>query len=450
MIAYHARWVVPVSGPPLRDATVGVEGSRIAYVGRRRGAPRGESRDLGDAVLLPGLVNAHTHLELTAMRGLLEGLPFAEWIRALTRARLTVLDDAALRDGARLGIAEGLAAGITTFADTCASGVVLGALGEMGVRGIMFQEVFGPDPAVRSESLAGLRSAVDRLRPLETPLVRLGVSPHAVFTVHEDLLVDVVAYAMGAGLPVAIHLAESDAETAFLREGDGPFAEGLRSRGIAVVRRAHSPVHLLVELGVTLARPLLIHCVKVDATDIAFIAESACPVAHCPASNAKLGHGIAPVREMLDAGIVIGLGSDSVASNNAMNILGEARIAALLQDARDGRPGVLPAEDALSLATLGGARALGLDDRIGSLNVGKDADLAAFPLDQASGTPVYDPVTALVFALGGSGSPARLVTVAGVERVRDGSVIDLDPNVARRVGRSGEALATWRARGGSH
>jgi 5-methylthioadenosine/S-adenosylhomocysteine deaminase len=446
VIAYHARWVVPVSRPPIRDATVAVEGARIVYVGPRRAAPPAESVDLGDAVLLPGLVNAHTHLELTAMRGLLEGLPFVEWIRALTRARQAVLDDDTMRDAARLGIAEGLAAGITTYADTSASGVTLGALAEMGVRGIMYQEVFGPDPAGRPESLAGLRRAVERLRPIETRLVRLGVSPHAVFTVHEDLLVDVVAYAMREQLPVAMHLAESDAEIAFLREGEGPFADGLRARSIAVARRSHSPVHLLVELGLMLARPLLIHCVKVDATDIAFIAEAGCPVAHCPASNAKLGHGIAPVLELLEAGVVIGLGSDSVASNNAMHLLGEARLAALVQGVRHGRPGALSAVDALSLATLGGARALGLDDRIGSLDVGKDADLAAFPLDDAAGTPVYDPITALVFALGGSGTRASLVTVAGVERVRDGRVVDLDPELAGRVRRGAGALAAWRER----
>jgi 5-methylthioadenosine/S-adenosylhomocysteine deaminase len=261
--------------------------------------------------------------------------------------------------------------------------------------------------------------------------------------------VDVAAYAMGEALPIAIHLAESDAEIAYLRDGEGPFADGLRARGIPVGRRSHSPVHLLVELGVTLARPLLIHCVKVDATDIAFVAESNCPVAHCPASNALLGHGIAPVRALLDAGVVVGLGSDSVASNNAMHLLGEARLAALLQDAREGRPGALSAADALSLATLGGARALGLGDSIGSLEVGKDADLAAFPLDQEAGTPVYDPATALVFALGGSGCRARLVTVAGVERVRDGIVLGLDPGVAGRVSRSAADLAAWRARDGA-
>lgn len=441
MINYHARWVIPVTRAPLADATVSVSGAHIAYIGPRRDAPAGEDVELGDAVLLPGLVNTHTHLELTAMRGLLTGFEFVTWIRTLTAARAAVLTPDAMRDAARLGIAEGLAAGITTYADTSASGVVLSALREMGVRGIMFQEVFGPAESQRADAMAGLRAAVDALRPLETDLVRLGVSPHAPYSVHEDLMIDAAAYAIGAGLPVAIHLAESDAEIAFLREAEGPFADGLRARGIPVVRRAHSPVHLLVELGVVLARPLLIHCVKLDESDIAFIAHYGCPVAHCPTSNAVLGHGIAPLRELLDAGVVVGLGTDSAASNDRMDMLGEARLATLLQGTRLQRPDALPTREALALATIGGARALGLDDRVGSLDVGKEADLAAFSLDTIRGATLLEPEAA---ALAAVGTPATLVTVAGQPRVSRGQILGLDPSLAARVSRSAADLATWR------
>lgn len=441
MINYHARWVLPVSRPPLSGATVSVAGSRIAYVGPRQDAPAGDDVDLGEALLIPGLVNTHTHLELTAMRGLLQGLEFVTWIRTLTQARAAVLTDVAMLDAARLGIAEGLRAGTTTFADTSASGVVLQALRDMGVRGIMYQEVFGPAPGPRQAALAELRSRVESLRPLQTDHVRLGVSPHAVYTVHEDLLVDAAAYAVGERLPIAMHVAESEPELRFLRHGEGPFADGLRARGIEVVRRAHSPVHLLVELGIVIARPLLIHAVTVDETDIAFIAEHDCPVAHCPGSNATLGHGIAPLREMLDAGIRVGLGSDSAASNDRLDILGEARLARLLQNARLHTPDALDPRVALELATIGGARALGLDQRIGSLEVGKEADLAAFPLDPAIDGATRDPVE---LALAAAGRPARLVTVAGCSRVRDGTVLGLDPDLARRVGASAASLAAWR------
>jgi cytosine/adenosine deaminase-related metal-dependent hydrolase len=444
VIRYHASWVVPITAPPIQNGTVIVDDSRIAWVGPRRDAPRADDVDLGDAVLVPGLVNAHTHLELTSMRGFLEGLGFVQWIRELTAARAAVLDDAAMLDGARVGLVEGLLSGITTYADTCSSGVAIQAMRELGVRGIMYQEVFGPAPEQHDASMAGLAAAIDRLRPFESELVRLGVSPHAPYTVHDDLMVDAAAFAIRQGMPVAIHLAESKAEIAFLREGEGPFATGLRARGIDVVRRSHSPVHWLVELGVVLAHPLLIHGVEVDATDIAFIAEHRCPVAHCPASNAKLGHGIAPVRAMLDAGVTVGLGSDSVASNNMMDLLGEARQAVLAQNAALARPDALGAHEALVLATIGGARALGLAERIGSLEAGKEADLAAFPLDGVRATPTFDPEVALVFAM--PGTAARLVTVAGRELVRDGRLVagTLDGAVTDRVRAHARALRAWR------
>jgi 5-methylthioadenosine/S-adenosylhomocysteine deaminase len=444
VIRYHARWVVPITSPPIENGTVVVDGQSIAWVGPRREAPGGDDVDLGDAVLLPGLVNTHTHLELTAMRGFLEGLEFVQWIRQLTAARAAVLDEAAMLDSARLGVAEGLLAGITTYADTCSSGVSMVAMREIGVRGIMYQEVFGPAPEQHDAAMAGLTEAIDRLRPLVTDLVGLGVSPHAPYTVHDDLMVDAAALAIRHGMPVAIHLAESKAEIAFLREGDGPFATALRARGIDVVRRSHSPVHWLVELGVVLAHPLLIHCVQVDDTDIAFIAENHCPVAHCPASNAKLGHGIAPVRAMLDAGVVVGLGSDSVASNNAMDLLAEARQAALMQNAAGGRPDALSMRAALRLATMGGAQALRLDGRIGSLEAGKEADLAAFSLAAMRATPSVDPEAALVFAL--PGTVARFVCVAGRELVRDGRLVagTLDGAVTERVRSHARALAAWR------
>jgi cytosine/adenosine deaminase-related metal-dependent hydrolase len=444
VIRYHARWVVPITTPPIENGTVVVDGRRIAWVGPRGEGPTGTDVDLGDVILLPGLVNTHTHLELTAFRGFLEGLDFFTWIRTLTAARAAVLDDAAMLDAARVGLAEGLLAGITTYADTCSSGVAVQAMRDFGVRGIVYQEVFGPAPGQRDESMAGLQAAIERLRPLANDLVALGVSPHAPYTVHDDLMVDASAFAVRHGMPVAIHLAESKEEIAFLREGEGPFAELLRARGIDVVRRSHSPVHWLVELGVVVAHPLLIHCVQVDATDIAFIAESHCPVAHCPSSNAKLGHGTMPLKHMLDENVVVGLGSDSVASNNMMDMLAEARQAALMQNAATGRPDALGARDALALATIGGARALGLDARIGSLEASKDADLAAFPLAGARGTPSFDPEAALVFAL--PGTAAQFVCVAGRELVRDGRLVagTLDGAVTERVRASARALKAWR------
>jgi 5-methylthioadenosine/S-adenosylhomocysteine deaminase len=433
--------VLPIVAPPIEGGTVVVDGDRIAWVGPRAQAPAGGSDDdLGDAVLLPGLVNAHTHLELTVMRGFLEDLAFFDWVRTLTRARHFVLDAAALLDSARLGVVEGLRAGVTTFADTGDSPAPFDALRELGARGIAFREVFGPDPAQAEASLAALREKIIDMRARETPLVRVGVSPHAPYSVSDALFAAVARFAEAERLPIAVHIAESEVESALVERAQGPFADFLRSRVLDVEPRARSPIALLERCGVLGARALLIHAVRADAPDIATMARHQCGVAHCPASNAKLAHGIAPLVEMLDAGLAVGLGSDSMASNNRMDILGEGRLAALQQRARTGIPGAIPPHAVLELATRGGARALGMADQIGALAVGCQADLAAFALDPAS-RPVHDIAAAVVHA---GGTPAMRTVVAGRILVRDGVVLHEDASLAQRVQRSADALGRWR------
>jgi 5-methylthioadenosine/S-adenosylhomocysteine deaminase len=303
----------------------------------------------------------------------------------------------------------------------------------------MYQEVFGPDPTQCRASLTELREKIDTLRPRETALVHVGVSPHAPYTVSDALFGAVARYARDAQLPVAIHIAESQVEQDLVTHGAGAFADGLRARGIPVAPRARSPIALLSALGVLESRPLLIHCVRVDDSDIAAIAETRSAVAHCPASNAKLAHGIAPLAALLAARVSVGLGSDSVASNNRMDILEEARLAILFQRARLGAPAAIPPALGLSLATLDGARALGLDHEIGSLEVGKAADLSAFPLDGVG--PVFDPEAHAVLAM--PGTRASFVAVAGRELVQDGKLIDEDPALGSRVQRSADALEAW-------
>jgi 5-methylthioadenosine/S-adenosylhomocysteine deaminase len=439
VIRYRARYVLPITAPAIEDGVVAVDGSRIAYVGTRDGAPPGEECDLGNALLLPGLVNAHCHLELTAMRGFLEDLDFRHWIIRLTTAKRAVLSREMLLDSARYGIAEGLLRGITTFGDTCDSGVAFDAMLETGVRGVMFQEVFGPDPAQCAVSLAELREKVDRLRPRETPLVRVGVSPHAPYTVSDTLFSAVAHYASGEHLPIAIHVAESQIEQDLVTSGRGVFADGLRARGITVEPRARTPIELLAKLRVLDAKPLLIHCVRVDAADVEHIARSHSSVAHCPASNAKLGHGIAPLSEFLRANIPTGLGSDSMASNNRMDILEEGRLAALFQRALRADHHEIDAQTSITLATLGGARCLGIDQEVGSLEPGKSADLAAFALDSIG--PVHDPISAAVFAL--PGRHASLVTVSGKVLVRNGTLSNAEPDLDSRVQQTANALQAW-------
>jgi cytosine/adenosine deaminase-related metal-dependent hydrolase len=441
---YHARWVLPITQPPIENGTVAESDGLITYVGPRAKAPSGQDYDLGEAILLPGLVNTHTHLELTAMRGFLEDCRFTEWIDKLRQSRNEILDSEMLLDSARFGIVEGLEAGITTYADTCSSGVVLQAMRELGVRGIMYQEVFGPDPSQAEIAMRELEERIEKLQLEQTGMVTLGVSPHAPYTVSDPLYDAAADFANARHLPLAMHIAESEPEYDIVANGTGDFADRWQRRGIPVGRRARSPIALLEQHGALERGPLLIHCVRVDDADIEIIARHRCAVAHCPASNAKFGHGIAPLLPLMAAGVRVGMGSDSVASNNRMDILDESRLAVLIHRAATRRHDAFGAHQALELATIGGARALGIDSRVGSLEVGKDADLAAFRIDIPRTTPVGDPYSTAIFAL--PGRSAELVTVHGRVLVDRGRALGTDKSLANRVRSAGDALAAWAAR----
>src|SRR5438105_2014464 len=441
---YHARWVLPITQPPIENGTVVETDGRITYVGPRSGAPAGKDYELGESILMPGLVNTHTHLELTAMRGFLEDLDFSAWIDKLRQSRNEILDSSMLLDSARFGILEGLEAGVTTYADTCSSTVALTAMCELGVRGTMYQETFGPDPSSCGAAIETLENQLAGLGPQQTDLVSLGVSPHAPYTVSDPLYAAVAKLARERKLPLAMHIAERAAGEEMVTKGAGDFAERWLRRGIEVSRRARSPVGLLEKHDLLRPGSLLIHCVRVDDADITTIARRGCSVAHCPASNAKFGHGVAPLLPMLAAGIPVGIGSDPVASNNRMDILVEPRLAVLTHRAAARRHDAFGAHQALELATNGGARALGLDDRIGSLEVGKDADFAAFRIDIPRTTPAGDPYSAAIFAL--PGRSAELVMVRGQVLVERGKCRGYDGALAERVKSVGEALGKWAAR----
>src|SRR5512140_1000600 len=300
------------------------------------------------------------------MRGFLEHLCFNDWIDKLRSSRKHALTDDMLLDSARYGIIEGLESGITTYADTCATGFVMHAMLEMGVRGIMFQETFGSGPEQCEASITALRARVAELAPLQTDLVKLGISPHAPYTVSDLLYKASADFAREEGWLMGLHIAESAAEQELVQNGAGAFAEEWIERSLEVIPRGRSPVALLETTGCLATSPLLIHAVRLDSADIELIAKHNCTIAHCPASNAKFGHGISPLAELLEAGVKVGLGSDSVASNNRMDILEEARLAVLFQRASRRNERIIPAHQALELATLGGAKALRIDDKVGS------------------------------------------------------------------------------------
>lgn len=349
---------------------IGSDG-RIEAVGADAAVPHPPdvvAESFGDAILLPGLVNTHTHLELT---GLAEGAPgpdFPAWIRQL-RSRKAERAPEEFLAAAREGLADCWAAGVTTVGDTGDTGAAIEALSASGGCGIAYQEVFGPHPAQCEESLGGLRRRVEALARFVGERVAVGVSPHAPYTVSGRLYAATAAWAEEEALPVAVHLAESPAETELLARGEGGFAEAWRERGIPhLAPLGCSPVQWLGRHGVLGERTLCIHLVQVAPVDIELLSDAGVAVAHCPLSNRAHGHGTAPLGALLSAGLRVGLGTDSVVSVGTLDLLAEARMAAAL--------GGLDARAALALCTISGARALGLGREIGSLQVGKWGDCA--------------------------------------------------------------------------
>jgi cytosine/adenosine deaminase-related metal-dependent hydrolase len=365
-----AEWVLPVAAPPIERGAVliGSDG-RIEAVGADHLVPRppeAVEEQYDGGLLLPGLINTHTHLELT---GLAEGPPgadFTGWILGVRQAKAARSPEA-FDQAARRGLEACWAAGVTTVADTGDSGAVIRALAELGGSGIVYHEVFGPHPGQVAESLAGLRAAVSRLARYATGRVRIGVSPHAPYTVSGELYAATSAYAADEGLPLAVHLAESLAESELLEQGHGTFAEAWARRGIPLPPGpGRTPVEWLDAHGVLGERTLCIHLVQVSAGDLDRVAARGAAVAHCPLSNRAHGHGGAPLGAMLRRGLRVGVGTDSVLSVGELDLLAEARAARVL--------GGLDAAGALALCTTGAAAAIGLAGEIGSLQPGRWGD----------------------------------------------------------------------------
>jgi 5-methylthioadenosine/S-adenosylhomocysteine deaminase len=390
MLRIRAGVVFPVTAPPIEDGAVlvGADG-RIAAVGphARVPAPREAERlEFPGAILTPGLVNVHTHLELTHLAGRNGEKDFVKWIARVRELKEATPPEEFLAAAER-GLRDCWGRGVTCIAETGSTGAAMEALVRFGGRGIVFQEVFGPSPAQVATSMAELEQQVLRLRRLATSQRRVGVSPHAPYTVSESLFRRVARFAQQDGLPLAVHLAESQEESELIRYGAGPFAESLRARGIAVEPHHCSPVQYLRELGVLRPGTLAIHCVQVDDADMQTLKTNRVAVAHCPRSNRAHAHGSAPISALRDAGIPVGIGTDSVASVPDLDVWAEARVS------------WFGADEALRLLTLDGARALGWERDIGSLETGKAGDLAVFGHSPPHRLP--PPPAALLTVVGG-------------------------------------------------
>lgn len=386
-----ARWTVPVvPRGALSACSVIIDAGRIVAIVPSAHANRdyaaSEHLELPTHALLPGLVNAHTHAAMSLLRGSADDVPLVPWLKDYIWPReKAFLSPDFVQDGTLLAAAEMLCGGVTCcndqyfFPDAAARAYAASGMRAMlGLAVLDFPTAYAADADGYLQ--AGL-AARDRWK--HEPLLSFSLAPHAPYTVADASWTKIVVYARQLDLPIQTHLLETDAERA-------------RSKAEFGIQ----PLQRLDRLGVTGPTFIAVHGTHLDASDIELLAAQGCHVVHCPVSNLKLAAGIAPVAQMMRHGVNVALGTDGAASNNRLDVFGEARVAALLAKGVSGDAGVIPAAEALQMATLNGARALGLDGEIGSIEPGKQADLIAVDLGGIAHTPCYDPVSHLIHVIG--------------------------------------------------
>jgi len=405
---WTAAWVYPVSAPPIRDGAVAVQGGRLLAVGQRRDLASlgGMRQDLGAAAILPGLVNCHTHLELTALPPL-AATAFVPWVLELLQKRRSLAPSAVGR-GIETGAEALLRSGTTCVGDVSSRGESLPVLRRLGLRGVVFRELLGLPLCEADARLRAAREDVDRLQAEAAGSgLRPGLAPHSAYALSESLLVAAAGWLRAAALPACIHVAESPAEVEFLATGRGPIPGALypavNCQTPPPRRPARSPVAYLAALDAVPRGALVVHGVHVDAADCEILRRQEVTVAHCPRSNARLAEGGAPLSAFRRAGIPVGLGTDSLASAPSLDLWDEMR--AVLASDPDGPRAVL------QMATQGGAAALGLRDEIGCLAPGKRADLIAV---EAGHVQSKDPIGSLL--AGTRGEDVLLTIVDGTCR----------------------------------
>jgi len=414
MLLIIPAWIAPVAPRPdvLAGHAVAVDGERIAALLPAAEAiarfPDVERLELPGHLLVPGLVNLHTHAAMTLLRGVGDDLPLQAWLETrIWPLEAKLMSPEFVFDGSLLACAEMLLGGTTCFNDmyffpeqVAAAAATLGMRAALGIIVLEFASAYASGAAEYLRKGLELR---DRLR--DDPLVSFCLAPHAPYTVTDESFRRVARLVGELGLPVHCHLHETAQEVA-----DGLAATGRR------------PLARLAELGLLGPELIAVHAVHTDESDLRLLAEHGASVAHCPHSNLKLGSGIAPVARMGELGINVGIGTDGAASNNRLDLLAEARTAALLAKGSSGDATAWSAHRTLEAMTLGGARALGLAGRIGSIEPDKQADLVAVELTAPEVSPVFDPVSHLLYAAGRE--HVREVWVAGRHVVRKRQLVD--------------------------
>ena len=386
-----AGWIIPVDPDQrsLANHSLLIKADRIVALVPRDEADNWVSKEkihLPGHALIPGLVNLHTHAAMTLLRGYADDLPLMKWLQEhIWPAESLHVSADFVRDGTRLAGLEMLKCGVTCFNDMYFfSDAVIEAAVETGIRvaaGLIVVDAptpYAADPDGYLQKGLALRDDW-----IDHPLANFCLAPHAPYTVSDQTLEKVVTFAAQLDIPIHMHIHETEAE----------IQHGVATHGVR-------PLARLKALGLLTPSLIAIHAVHLNDDEITLLASHGCHVAHCPSSNLKLASGFAPIAKLLAAGVNVGVGTDGAASNNRLDLLGEMRLAALLGKAVSADPAAIPAHQALRMATLAGAQALGLDSKIGSLEVGKMADVVAVNLNHAATQPCYDPVSQLVYSAG--------------------------------------------------
>ncbi len=408
-----AQYILPITSEPLHDGALLVRNGQIRDIGKadllKLRYPEEEVKDFGIAALLPGLVDLHTHLENSVMRGIVHDVPYATWLVAVNE-KSAKLDSGDWYDSAILGGLEALSSGITTVADITSTGAACEATQKLGLRSVIYREVGAMDKRRVDFALKQAITDIDRWKGFVDPnRITVGISPAALYACHPTMFKKVSDYAQkNDNMPIAMHLAGSREEFKFIKYGSSELSvHGMdQKRGFVEtppwLPTGTTPVRYALNWGAFESENVLaIHCVHVDDEDIEKLKEYDVAVAVCPRCNAQLGMGVAPINEFLRAGLRTGLGTDSPVATDSTDVLTEMRIGMLVQRAVNVGE-FLDSATMLEMATIGGARALRLEDKIGSLEIGKCADIIAVDLSGSHQMPMTDPVSAVVNTCSGA------------------------------------------------
>ena len=433
--AIHARWVIPVEPDSnvLDYHSVLIDGERIAGIVPtlrcRQEFDIGKEIECSNHAVIPGLINTHTHAAMSLFRGLADDLPLKRWLEDhIWPAEAAWAGREFVRDGTRLAAAEMLRGGTTCFNDMYFFPDEAAAASiEAGIRSMVGMIVFGTPSAWAGsidEYFTNGQRVHDQYR--SHPRIHTAFAPHAPYTVNDDALARVATLAEELDVPIHMHVHETSEEVAQARKD-----------------RGEDPLTRLARLGLLSERLIAVHMTCVEPDEIDRLAIAGVNVAHCPESNMKLASGLCPVTKLLDAGINVAIGTDGAASNNDLDMLSEMRTAALLAKAVSKDPCAVPASTVLRMATRGAARALGLEAEIGSLTVGKQADIVVIDLGDPRSQPVYDPVSQIVYCA--HRDQVSEVWVAGRHVVKAGKLQSLDQHELLLMAQRWQARISARA-----